>query len=102
MATHRISAKRIMSDVRETFPNAGETKMFELINRAQVHAGLYSVKHESAKADLTTDKRRYTLDDVNSNIEVNKIKKVSIMNDDGDWIRIPRLLDNDVMKEDVT
>jgi len=102
MPSHRITIKRIMSDVRETFPNAGETKMFELINRAQVQAGMYNVKYESAKADVTADKLWYTINDANSGIEVNKITKVSIMDSNGDYIMIPRLLENEIIKEDLT
>ncbi len=97
-----MTVKRIFSDVRETFTDAKETKMYEKANQAIVRAGIYNVKVESAKANLVTDKRRYTLSDANSGIEVNKIKKVSLMDTNGDYIRIPRLLDNDVVKEDVT
>ena len=91
-----------MSDVREVFPNAIETKMFELINRAQVQAGLYNVKYESAKANSTSGKMWYTLNDVNSAIEVNKVFKVSFMDNDGDYRMIPRLGDNEVSVEDLT
>ncbi len=102
MATHKISVKRIMSDIRETFPNAGETKMFELINRAQVHAGIYNVKYESAKTSSVADKMWYTLNDANSAIEVNKVFKVSFMDDDGKYRKIPRLWSGDVEIEDLT
>ena len=91
-----------MSDVKEVFPNAIETKMFELINRAQVQAGLYNVKYESAKATVTADKLWYTINDANSGIEVNKIFKVSIMDSDGAYIMIPRLVANEIIKEDLT
>ena len=91
-----------MSIVRKIFPDAGETDMFEKINQAQVHAGKFNVKSETAKTDLTTDKRRYTIDDVNSGIEVNKVNKVSIMDTGGYYIKIPRLIENNVTKEDLT
>lgn len=87
--------------VRQTFPNAGETAMFEKINQAQVHAGKYNVKYEAAKTDLTTDKRRYTLSDADSGIEIMKVYKVSIMDSNGDYIKIPRMLNATVTREDL-
>ena len=102
MAVHSKSVKRIMSIIRQTFPDAGEIDILEKMNDSLVHAGKFNVKYESATADLTTDKRRYTLSDSDSGIEVMKIRKVSIMDTDGDYIRIRRLGMNDVALEDVT
>lgn len=99
MAVHSKSVKRVMSTVRQTFKDAGEIDILEKMNDALVDAGRFNVKHESATSDLTTDKARYTLSDADSGIEVNKIKKVSIMNTDGDYFMIPRLVEGDITKE---
>ena len=39
---------------------------------------------------------------VYSNIEVNKVLRVDFKDSSGDYIRIPRLLDNEVLKMDIT
>ncbi len=102
MATHTKSVKRILSEVRQEIPNAGETSVIEKINDAIVLSGKFNTKFETAKADLTTDKRRYTLSDTDSGIEVNKLYKVSIMDGNGDYIKIPRMTAATVSREDIT
>jgi hypothetical protein len=44
----------------------------------------------------------YTLSDTNAGIEVNKVMRVDLKDSSGDYIRIPRLLDNEVLKMDIT
>ena len=99
MAVHSKSVKRVLSIIRQTFKDAGETDVLEKMSDALVDAGRFNVKHESATSDLTTDKARYTLSDADSGIEVMKIKKVSIMSTNGDYFMIPRLVENDISKE---
>lgn len=99
VSVHSKSVKRVLSIIRQTFKEAGETDVLEKMSDALVDAGRLNVKHESATSDLTADKARYTLSDASSGIEVMKIKKVSIMSSDGDYFIIPRLLENDITKE---
>jgi ribulose bisphosphate carboxylase small subunit len=72
-----------------------------------VEAGKYKSKIEYAKTDAVEDQMWYTLKEqvdstVYSNIEVNKVLRVDFKDSSGDYIRIPRLLDNEVLKMDIT
>ena len=102
MATHRLTVKQILSRIREVFPNAQETYVMALLNDALTDLGKYNVKYESAKTDSTSGKLWYTLSYANSGIEVNKVFKVSFMDDDGDYRQIPRLVENEIFVEDLT
>ncbi len=102
MSSNRLTVKQILSRVRNSFEDAQETYMMALINDALTEMGQYNVKYESAKANSTAGKMWYTINDANSGIEVNKIFKVSFMDNGGYYRRIPRLLPNEVIVEDLT
>ena len=51
MAVHTITAKQVLSRVRQVFPDAGETYILNIINDALVEAGMYHTKVEYAKTD---------------------------------------------------
>ena len=107
MAVHSLTAKQIMSRIRQVFPDAPEAYILSLLNDALVEAGLYSTKTMSSKIDVTADKMFYDLSDSakdadNNTLEMNKIYRVDFMDDDGDYIKIPRLLDGEVLVFDIT
>ena len=102
MAVHSLDVKTILSMVRQVFPEAPEKYIMALVNEALVEAGKYKSKIEYAKTDAVEDQMWYTLSDTNAGIEVNKVMRVDFKDSSGDYIRIPRLLDNEVLKMDVT
>ena len=106
MAVHSLTAKQIMSRIRQVFPDAPEAYILSLLNDALVEAGLYSTKTMSSKIDVTADKMFYDLSDSakdadNNTLEMNKIYRVDFMDDDGDYIKIPRLLNGEVLVFDI-
>ena len=102
MAVHSLTVKTILSMVRQVFPEAPEKYIMALVNEALVEAGKYKSKIEYAKTDAVEDQMWYTLSDTNAGIEVNKVMRVDFKDSSGVYIRIPRLLDNEVLKMDVT
>ena len=42
MSVHAMTVKQIISRVRQVFPNVSETYVMNLINDAQVEAGMYN------------------------------------------------------------
>ena len=105
MAVHKISVKQIVSRVRQVFPDAPESYIFNLINDALVQIGMYSTKPVQSKMSTVADQMWYDLgdesEDSSSNVlEVNKIFKVYFMDSDGDYIQIPRLLDTNILLND--
>jgi hypothetical protein len=107
MAVHSFTVKQILSRVRQVFPDVPETYVMNLINDALVEVGLYNTKLVSAKLSAVEDQMWYSLADAasdssNNVLEVNRVLKVYIMDDDGDYILIPRLLDTNILLTDVT
>ena len=72
-----------------------------LINEALVELGKYNTKIEYAKLTTVADQQWYTLSDTNSGIEVNKVYRVDYMDSSGDYVKIPRLLNNEVQTMDI-
>ena len=104
---HTLTVKQIISRVKQVFPNAPEAYIMSLINDAINEIGQYSQKSISAKIDLESDKMFYNIGDsgVDSSSEklgVNKIYRVDILDDAGDYIRIPRVLDGEPLMFDNT
>lgn len=101
MGLHRLTVKQILSRVRELFPDIQETYGMSLINDAVVELGKYNVKYSSAKTSSVSDQMWYTLSDADSGINVNKVFKVSFMDNAGDYKKIPRLIYNETEIEDL-
>ena len=101
MAVHSLTVKKIISRVRQAFPEAPETYIMNLINEALVELGKYNTKIEYAKLTTVADQQWYTLIDTNSGIEVNKVYRVDFMDSSGDYVKIPRLLNNEVQTMDI-
>tara|TARA_R110000824_G_scaffold337636_1_gene524218 strand:- start:554 stop:862 length:309 start_codon:yes stop_codon:yes gene_type:complete len=101
MAVHSLTVKKIISRVRQAFPDAPETYIMNLINEALVELGKYNTKIEYAKLTTVADQQWYTLSDSNSGIEVNKVYRVDFMDSSGDYVKIPRLLNNEIQTMDI-
>ena len=102
MAVHSLTVKKIISRVRQAFPDAPETYIMNIINEAIVELGKYGTKIEYAKATTVADQMWYTLSYTNSGIEVNKVFRVDFMDASGDYVKIPRLLNNEIQTMDLT
>ena len=102
MAVHSLTVKKIISIVRQVFPDAPETYIMQLINEALVESGKYNTKIEYSKLTTVADQQWYTLSDANSGIEVNKVYRVDFMDSSGDYVKIPRLLNSEIQTMDIT
>ena len=100
MAVNTLTVKKILSRVRAVFPDAQEAYMMQLINDAITEMGEYNTKYETAKTSSVADQMWYTLSDTYSGIEVNKIFKVSFLDDDDNYKMIPRLVGGEIEIED--
>ncbi len=101
MAVHSLTVKTILSRVRQVFPDAPESYVINLINEALVELGKYNTKIEQAKASTVADQQWYTLSDANAGVEINKVYRVDFMDSKGDYVKIPRLLDNEISTMDI-
>jgi hypothetical protein len=90
MAAIEFSAKEIYSRVIQAVPGVSENYVLNLINEALVDMGRYSLKVEHAKTHLRHNQLWYAIDD-DEGITVNKVFRCTILNSDGEYIRIPRL-----------
>tara|TARA_R100000988_G_scaffold10822_1_gene5922 strand:- start:85 stop:435 length:351 start_codon:yes stop_codon:yes gene_type:complete len=107
MEVHSITVKQIISRVRQVFPDAPEAYIISLINDSLVDLGTYSQKAMSAKLDIVADQTFYDISDSGKDssgneMGINKIYRVDIMDDDGDYVRIPRVLDGEPLIYDMT
>ena len=107
MAIHSLTAKQIISRVRQVFPNAPEAYIISLINDALNELGEYSQKSMSAKINLVADQMFYDISDratdsSGNEMGINKIHRVDVMDSDGDYIRIPRGLNGEPLMFDIT
>ena len=101
MAVHKLTVKQILSRVRQTFPDAPETYVINLINEALVELGKYNTKIEYAKLSTVADQQWYTLSDTNSGVEINKVYRLDFMDSAGDYTKIPRLVNNEIQTTDI-
>ena len=106
MATRSITVKQILSRVRQIFPNVPENYVINLINDALVEIGMYNSKTEYAKITTVADQMWYDLSDLakdssGNKLDVNKVFRIDFMDNEGDYIRIPRLLDKNVTMSDL-
>jgi|TARA_Y100000015_G_C2339006_1_gene64971 hypothetical protein len=107
MAIQSLTVKQIISRVRQVFPNAPETYIMSLINDALNELGQYSQKSMSAKINIVADQTFYDLSDSatdsSSNVMgINKVYRVDVMDNDGDYIQVPRVLDGEPLMFDNT
>jgi hypothetical protein len=103
---HTLTVKQIISRVRQVFPEAPETYIMSLINDAINEMGEYSQKSISAKIDILKDQTAYSIGDsaTDSSSEllgVNKVYRVDMLDNEGDYIKIPRVLDGEPLMFDI-
>ena len=103
MAVISLTVKKIISRVRQTFPDAPETYILNLINESLVEMGKYNTKVGYAKLTTVANQQWYTLSDSNAgaNVHINKVYRVDFMDSDGTYVKIPRLLDNEIPTMDI-
>ena len=101
MAVHSLTVKQILSRVRQTFPDAPESYVINLINEALVELGKYNTKIEYAKLSTVADQQWYTLSDANAGVEINKVYRLDFMDSAGDYTKIPRLINNEIQTTDI-
>ena len=101
MAVHSLTVKKIISRVRQAFPNAPENYIMNLVNEAIVELGKYATKIEYAKATTVADQQWYTLSDANAGVEVNKVFREDFMDSSGTYVKIPRLVNNEIPTMDI-
>ena len=90
MAAIEFNGKEIHSRVQQAVPEVSENYVLNLINEALIDLGQYNLKTEYAKTDLSNNQMWYGLDD-DRDITVNKVFRCSILNSESEYIRIPRL-----------
>ena len=104
MAVHKISVKQLVSRVRQVYPKASENY---ILNHALVEIGMYSTKPVQAKMNTEADQMWYKIgdeakDSSGNKLEANKVFRVDLMDDSGDYIQIPRLIDKNILLMDAT
>ncbi len=99
MAAIEFNGKKIYSRVLQAVPDISETYVKSLINEALVDLSQYDLKTEYAKTDLITNQMWYGLADDRA-VTINKVYRCSILTDEGEYIRIPRLLQQDIKVTD--
>ena len=107
MSVRIITVKEILSRVRQVFPDVPEKYVMTLINDALVELGMYNSKVSTAKISTVANQMYYSLADAaedtsNNVLEVNKVFKVYVMDDDGDYMQIPRIVDTNILLNDVS
>jgi len=105
MAVHKISVKQVVSRIRQVFPEASENYVLNLINDSLVEIGMFSTKPVQAKMSTVADQMWYKIgddakDSSGNKFEANKIFRVDLMDSDGDYIQIPRLIDKNILLMD--
>ena len=105
MAVHKISVKQLLSRIRQVFPDIPENYLINILNDGLVEVGMYSTKPVQAKMNAVADQMFYNIgdsaeDSSGNKLEANKVFRVDLMDDDGDYIQIPRLLDKNILLMD--
>jgi len=95
MAAIEFTAKEIYSRVQQAVPEVSENYVLNLINEALIDMGRYTNQIENAKTNLFHNQLWYALDDDES-ITVNKVFRCTILNSNGEYIKIPRLLNGEI------
>jgi len=95
MTAIEFTAKEIYSRVLQAVPDVSENYVVNLINEALIDMGRYTNQIENAKTDLKHNQLWYALDDDEA-ITVNKLFRCTILNSDGEYIKIPRLSNGEI------
>lgn len=101
MAIHRLKVQQIISRVKLIFGDAPDAYIMNLINDAQVEASNTDVKKKRTAINSVKNQRYYGIDDADASLsDVNKIYRVDFMNSDGEYIKIPRLINSETKMND--
>ena len=105
MAVHKLNVKNVLSRVRQVFPNAPESYLISIINDALVEIGVYSTKQIQAKMSTVANQMWYKIgddaeDSSGNKLEANKVFRVDLMDSEGDYIQIPRLVHRNILLMD--
>ena len=95
MAAIEFTGKEIYSRVLQAVPGISENYVLNLINEALVDMGRYTNQIENAKTNLVHNQLWYALDDDES-VTINKVFRCTILNSDGEYIKIPRLSNGEI------
>ena len=95
MAAIEFNGKKIYSRVLQAVPDVSENYVKNLINEVLVDLEQYDLKTEYAKANLNNGQMWYGLADDRA-VTINKVYRCSILTDEGEYVRIPRLLQQDI------
>ena len=95
MAAIEFTGKEIYSRVLQAVPNVSENYVINLINEALVDMGRYTNQIENAKTNLVHNQLWYALDDDES-VTINKVFRCTILNSEGEYIKIPRLSNGEI------
>ena len=95
MAAIEFTGKEIYSRVLRAVPGISENYVLNLINEALVDMGRYTNQIENAKTNLVHNQLWYALDDDES-VTINKVFRCTILNSDGEYIKIPRLSNGEI------
>ena len=94
MAAIEFIAKEIYSRVKQAVPEVSENYVVNLINEALIDLGQYNLKTEYAKTNLVNGQMWYGLDD-DRDVTINKVYRCSVLNSSGEYIKIPRLVNQE-------
>ena len=95
MAAIEFTGKEIYSRVLQAVPGISENYVLNLINEALVDMGRYTNQIENAKTNLVHNQLWYALDDDES-VTINKVFRCTILNSEGEYIKIPRLSNGEI------
>ena len=101
MSVRRISVKEIISRVKQIFPDIPDTYIMHILNDGMLELGKHHTKVEYDKISSIEDQMWYDISDV-SGMDINSIFRVSYMDSGGDYVKVPRLLDNEIVIMDLT
>ena len=105
MSVHKISVKQLISRIHQIFPAVPENYVLNLVNDALVEIGMHSTKPVQSKLSTVADQMWYKIgddakDSRGNSLEANKVYRVDLMDEDGDYIQIPRLIDKNILLMD--
>ena len=94
MAAIEFTGREIYSRVKQAVPDVTENYVVNLINEALIDLGQYNLKTEYAKTNLVNEQMWYGLDD-DRDVTINKVYRCSVLNSSGEYIKIPRLVNQE-------
>ena len=105
MSVHKISVKQLISRIHQIFPAVPENYVLNLVIDSLVEIGMHSTKPVQSKLSTVADQMWYKIgddakDSSGNSLEANKVYRVDLMDEDGDYIQIPRLIDKNILLMD--